>query len=260
MFLHGNATLILSNISGNERGDYAKLVAALSSRFGVTHQSDLARAKLKTQIKRREESLPELAENVETLARKAYPDASTELQDVLARDHYIDALYEEDLRLRIRQARPQSLQVALETALELESFQLATWHRTRMLRGTVGNVKRMNKEIVQNTSQRNERGVNAESKLEELNGLITQLLKVMKAESRGHSLGNRYRRSPEREPGKCWTCGEQDHLAKECKNELPWRPKVNSDSKDGQPRNERWLTHWDEDRPETRKSHEEKRK
>ena len=75
--LHGNATLILSNISGNERGDYAKLVAALSSRFGITHQSDLARAKLKTRIKRREESLPELAENVETLTRKAYPDAST---------------------------------------------------------------------------------------------------------------------------------------------------------------------------------------
>ena len=188
--LRGNATLILRNISGNERGDYAKLVAALSSRFGITHQSDLARAKLKTRIKRREESLPELAENVETLTRKAYPDASTELQDVLARDHFIDALYEEDLRLRIRQARPKSLQVALETALELESFQLATRHRTRMLRGAVGNVKRINEEIVQNTFQRNERGVNAESKLEELNGLITQLLKVMKAESRGRSLGN----------------------------------------------------------------------
>ena len=180
-----------------------------------------------------------------------------ELQDVLARDHFIDALV---CPLRIRQARPQSLQVALETALELESFQLATGHRTRMLRGAFGNVKRINEEIVQNTSQRNERGVNAELKLEELNGLITQLLKVMKAESRGRSLGNRYRLSPEREPRKCWTCGEQGHLAKECKNELPRRPKVNSDSKDGQPRSEKRLTHWGEDRPETRKSHEEKRK
>ena len=122
---------------------------------------------------------------------KGYPDALAELQDVLARDHFIDALYE-DLRLRISQARPQSLQVALETALELESFQLATQHRTRMLRGAVGNVKRINEEIVQNTSQPNERGVNAKSKLDELNGLITQLLKVMKAESRSCSLGNRY--------------------------------------------------------------------
>ena len=107
--LYRNATMIPSNISGNEQGDYAKLVAALSSHFGIMHQSDLARAKLKTRIKRREESLPELAESMETLTMKACPDALTELQDILARDHFIDALYEDDLRLRIRQAPPQSL-------------------------------------------------------------------------------------------------------------------------------------------------------
>ena len=73
--------------------------------------------------------------------RKAYPDASNDLQDILARDNFIDALYEEDLRLRVRQARPPSLQVTLETALELESFQLARRHRTRMFQGAVGNVR-----------------------------------------------------------------------------------------------------------------------
>ena len=96
------------------------------------------------------------------------------------------------------------------------------------------------------------KGVNAESKLDELNGLITQLLKVMKAESHGHSLGNRYRHSPERGPHKCWTCGQQDHLAKECKNELPRNPKVNNENKDGQSENKKRLAHWGEDRPEIR--------
>ena len=66
-----------------------------------------------------------------------------------------------------------------------------------MLRGAVGNVKRINEEIVQNTSLSNERGVNAESKLDEVNSLITQLLKVMKAESYDRFSVNRYRRSPE---------------------------------------------------------------
>ena len=82
----------------------------------------------------------------------------------------------------------------------------------------------------------------------------------MKAESHGRSLGNRYRRSPERGPPKCWTCGKQDHLAKKCKNELPRKPKVNNENKDGQSGNKRRLTHWGGDRPGTRKSHEEKRK
>ena len=66
-----------------------------------------------------------------------------------------------------------------------------------MLRGAVGNVKRINEEIVQNTSLSNERGVNAESKLDKVNSLITQLLKVMKAESYNRFSVNRYRRSPE---------------------------------------------------------------
>ncbi len=100
--LHGNATSILSNMSRSDREDYAKLVMALTSRFGITHQSDLARGKLKTRIKKREESLPELADSVESLTRKAYPDALNDLQDILARDNFIDALYQEDLRLRVR--------------------------------------------------------------------------------------------------------------------------------------------------------------
>ena len=82
----------------------------------------------------------------------------------------------------------------------------------------------------------------------------------MKAESRDRSSGNRYRRSPERGPRKCWTCGALDHLPKECENELPQKLKANNENKDGQSGNERRLTHWGEDRPGARMSQEEKRK
>lgn len=107
--LAGNATLVLSNLSNQDRRDYHVLVAALTSRIGVTHQAELARAKLKNRLRRKGETLPELVECVESLTRTAYPDATSELQDVLGRDHFIDALSDEDLRLRIRQAKPRSL-------------------------------------------------------------------------------------------------------------------------------------------------------
>ena len=67
---------------------------------------------------------------------------------------------------------------------------------------------------VENTSPWNDRGVKAESKLDELNGLIAQLLKVMKARSGDRSPGNRYGSSPERGPRRCWTCGGQGHQKK----------------------------------------------
>jgi hypothetical protein len=66
--------------------------------------------------------MSELAETVETLTRTAYPDASTELQDIVARDNFIDSLPDDDMQLKIRQVRPATLQIALQNAMELESF------------------------------------------------------------------------------------------------------------------------------------------
>ena len=60
--------------------------------------------KLKARTCQREESLPELSENVERLVRLAYPDAAESMVEVLAKDQFIDALPEENMRLRIRQS------------------------------------------------------------------------------------------------------------------------------------------------------------
>ena len=45
---------------------------------------------------------------------------------VLNRDQFIDALPDEDMRLRIRLSRPPTLRQALETALELESYSMVS--------------------------------------------------------------------------------------------------------------------------------------
>ena len=191
--LQGNATLVLSNLSEQDRRNYKLLVAALTSRFVVTHQSELARAKLKNRVKRRDETLPELVEGIESLTRVAYPDASQELQDVLARDHFIDALTDEDLRLRIRQAKPQSLQKALEIALELESFQLASKHRNRLSSGPIGHLRKVEKDATGPPVQsRSEKEDEKEGRFERLENTINELIKEIKAQSRRQ----RPRRSP----------------------------------------------------------------
>jgi len=43
--------------------------------------------------------------------------------ELLAKDQFVDALTDEDMRLRIRQNRPETLRGALEAALQLESYQ-----------------------------------------------------------------------------------------------------------------------------------------
>ena len=75
-------------------------------------------------------------EDIERLARLAYPDAAPAMLELLAKDQFIDSLTDEDMKLKIRQSRPDSLQQALEAALELESYQLASRQRTRTVRTT----------------------------------------------------------------------------------------------------------------------------
>ncbi|XP_046571011.1 uncharacterized protein LOC124279245, partial [Haliotis rubra] len=59
----------------------------------------------------------------------AYPDAGTELVEILAKDHFIEALQESEMRLRVQQSRPRTLDEAVQLAVELEAFQHAEIQR-----------------------------------------------------------------------------------------------------------------------------------
>ena len=59
--LRGSALTVLTNLPEEQRSDYAALCGALENRFGNTRQIDLNRARLRSRMKKREESLPELA-------------------------------------------------------------------------------------------------------------------------------------------------------------------------------------------------------
>ena len=113
--LRGTAATVLTNLHPTRRQNYEALTAALDSRFGVAHQTELNRMRLKARSRHRDETLADLAEDVERLVRLAYPEATEAMVEVLAKDQFVDALPEEDMRLRIRQNKPVTLRDALET-------------------------------------------------------------------------------------------------------------------------------------------------
>ena len=101
---------------------------ALQNRFGTGHQTELNHAKLRARLRRREETLPE---DIERLTRLAYPEAEETMVATLAKDQFIDALHDDDMQLKIRQLRPTTVQRALEIALELESYSMASKQKGR---------------------------------------------------------------------------------------------------------------------------------
>ena len=88
---------------------------------------------MKARTRRRDESLAELAEDVQHLVHLAYPEAAEAMVEVLAKDQFVDALPDENMRLHIHQNKPATLRDALGTALELESYQLESKQKTRFV-------------------------------------------------------------------------------------------------------------------------------
>ncbi|VDI75512.1 Hypothetical predicted protein [Mytilus galloprovincialis] len=107
---------------------------ATKSLYLAAEKSELFRAKLQTRMRGKEESLPELAQSIKKLTRQAYPSAQSTITSVLALEHFIDALQDADLRLRLRESNPKSIHEAETLAVRLETLKLAERQKGRMVR------------------------------------------------------------------------------------------------------------------------------
>ena len=133
--------------------------------------------------------------------------------EALAKDQFVDAVHDDDIRLRIAQSRPTTLRQALEIALELESFVLANKRRSRYVREV-----RIDELRYGSTSQ-----------VGPWNGVLDQL-KALTQEMRnftGEYVQQRGRgtRTPA-SPKKCWTC-RGDHLQRNGNDDI-WNSRSHS--------------------------------
>ena len=59
------------------------------------------------------------------MANLAYPTSPVDVRETLAKEQFIDSLISMDMRLRVKQARPTSLNDSVCHAVELEAFNRA---------------------------------------------------------------------------------------------------------------------------------------
>ena len=77
---------------------------------------------MKSRIRRENEPLPQLAQDIRRLVRDVNPGVSLEIRENMAKDSFLDSLNDRDLELSVFQSQPKSLQDALRIALEIEAF------------------------------------------------------------------------------------------------------------------------------------------
>lgn len=122
--LRGQAQGALSNMPAEDRRNYRKLVKMLEERFQPSSQTELYRAQLKDRRRRATEPLPELGPEIRRLVNLVYPQStvSVEVREKLARDYFLDALVDDEMKWGIQQSSPANLNEAVNKAVELESY------------------------------------------------------------------------------------------------------------------------------------------
>ena len=130
------------------------------------------------------------------------------------------------MRLRLRQERPQTLQRALELALELESFQLANrQHRVRISRGT-----KLQEEAKPSSTCTSPSTLHIAQRMEAASHQIAQSMKKLEVLIENCWKANQKSpRSRVPRDGKCWECGAEGHFRKDCPKRSPGRRRKESD-------------------------------
>lgn len=113
------------------------LVKALEERFAPPSQTERYRVQLKERKQRASETLSKLEQAIRRLTCLAYPTAPAEIRETLGKNTFIDALENSNMRLRMKQNRPEYLNDAIRLAVEPHAFYRTERSDLRMVEGKV---------------------------------------------------------------------------------------------------------------------------
>jgi len=120
--MQGAALLQLQNISVDVRSNYDNLKTAFREKFLPQERVELHKAEFRVRRREKDEKLTDLSGSLRRMVRKAYPEAADGLQDSLAKDQFIDALEDREMRLRLRESGPKTLDEVVSRALQIEAM------------------------------------------------------------------------------------------------------------------------------------------
>ena len=129
--LRGSAQEAFTDLSPEDRRDYASILGYFERQFGVTSRVPLRRAQLAMRIRGRGESLEELGRSIRRLVLQSYPALPGSAREDLAVEAFRNALGDEQLQRHVFASRATTLAEAVTLATELEAFLESQAHQRR---------------------------------------------------------------------------------------------------------------------------------
>jgi transposase InsO family protein len=174
--LEGAAGQILWDAGPQTSAD--EIIRLLRSRFGNSNQAERFRAELKARRRKKNESLQSLYNDICKLLALAFPGPSNITTALVGRDAFLDALSDQNLRIRVLEREPKTLEEALNIASRLEAYD----------RTALPTTDEFEEEKYRNGKTRHVRSVtksgsayNDESKLEQLTKQLSDLCHAIRS-------------------------------------------------------------------------------
>ena len=206
--LKGPALTVMVDLDPGLRNNYSALVNALNIRFRSLNSSELYRVQLKSRIKKKSESLAELAQDIKHLTSQAYPLYPAAFREPLALEYFMDALPDRDMKWNIYKGKPKCVDGALQLATEYEVFQIAAEMSYQARFSTTKD------------TQGNYISVMGERTPESFNGPRNK--RCRNCRDRGH---NTFHCSKAQT---CFGCGEEGHFKRDCPKLHRWIRRVST--------------------------------
>lgn len=212
--LVGEASSILWG-TGADSGE-EELIRALQKRYGTECQTEKNRQLLKAKRQNRGESIREHFAEILRLVQLSFSNCQNEMTELIAKDYFVDGLFDTSIRLRVAEACHRNIFDAYEHATRLEAITDSIGSERKFARTM---------RLDQPHDETSLRMSQLESRLDRLTASVQKLADGQQGPDRSLPTKRQEADCPQQQPTatsrgrrtrRCYRCGSEKHLIADC--------------------------------------------